>query len=286
MSSSSQQQQQQQQQQQLQTLQSVDLTNFMNSPTSSLKNLLNSLDCSRIFDHKSMPKMQLKQRKESFPVIKFDELDQTIRQKFLTELKNYSTGKKSNVFYFYHDDAFVSNKSLRSKDDDGYDDGYGFKYVPNLNEKRRRVFAYVWVQENGFNYIFYGGCVFNPTKSEKSIPKLRSSATFEPQQIYWNTEDGLNIEVFEIEKMLQWGTPKDLKEYLQWSDYFLKRNIHFNKSFEDTETTLILPMAGAGSRFSKEGYELTLILCILSSIEILILSQYCLFLHIYIVVLL
>jgi hypothetical protein len=168
--SSSSQQQQQQQQQQLKNLQSVDLTNFMNSPTSSLKNLLNSLDCSRIFDHKSMPKMQLKQRKESFPVIKFDELDQTIRQKFLTELKNYSTGKKSNVFYFYHDDAFVSNKSLRSKDDDGYDDGYGFKYVPNLNEKRRRVFAYVWVQENGFNYIFYGGCVFNPTKSEKSIP--------------------------------------------------------------------------------------------------------------------
>jgi len=69
-------------------------------------------------------------------------------------------------------------------------------------------------------------------------------------------EDNLNIKVFEIQKMLQWGTPKDLEEYLVWSNYFLKRNIHFNTNFIDKyDTTLILPMAGAGSRFSKEGYE-------------------------------
>jgi NDP-sugar pyrophosphorylase family protein len=69
-------------------------------------------------------------------------------------------------------------------------------------------------------------------------------------------EDKLNIRVFEIEKMLQWGTPKDLEEYLIWSDYFLKRDVNFHKEFEDKyDTTLILPMAGAGSRFSKEGYK-------------------------------
>ena len=68
--------------------------------------------------------------------------------------------------------------------------------------------------------------------------------------------DNLNIRVFEIEKMLQWGTPKDLEEYLVWSNYFLKRDITFHKKFVDKyDTTLILPMAGAGSRFSKEGYE-------------------------------
>jgi NDP-sugar pyrophosphorylase family protein len=68
--------------------------------------------------------------------------------------------------------------------------------------------------------------------------------------------DNLNIGIFEIEKMLQWGTPKDLEEYLVWSDYFLKRDVHFCKDFEDKyDTTLILPMAGAGSRFSKEGYK-------------------------------
>jgi len=68
-------------------------------------------------------------------------------------------------------------------------------------------------------------------------------------------QDGLNIRVFEIEKMLQWGTPKDLEEYLIWSNYFLKRDINFNKAFIDKyETTLILPMAGAGSRFFNVGY--------------------------------
>ena len=68
-------------------------------------------------------------------------------------------------------------------------------------------------------------------------------------------QDNLNIRIFEIQKMLQWGTPKDLEEYLLWSNYFLKRNINFLENFNDIyNTTLILPMAGAGSRFSKEGY--------------------------------
>ena len=68
--------------------------------------------------------------------------------------------------------------------------------------------------------------------------------------------DNLKILVFPIEKMLQWGTPKDLEEYIVWSDYFLKRNINFNKDFIDEfDTTLILPMAGAGSRFFTQGYK-------------------------------
>jgi NDP-sugar pyrophosphorylase family protein len=69
--------------------------------------------------------------------------------------------------------------------------------------------------------------------------------------------DGKKILIFEIDKMLQWGTPKDLEEYLLWSDYFLKRNLNFNNKFIDTmNTTLILPMAGAGSRFFNVGYDI------------------------------
>jgi choline kinase len=68
-------------------------------------------------------------------------------------------------------------------------------------------------------------------------------------------EDNLKIGVFPIEKMLQWGTPADLEEYLLWSNYFLKRNDAFNKYSSDKyNTTLILPMAGAGSRFVLDGY--------------------------------
>ncbi|MFM7982306.1 MAG: hypothetical protein ACKPKO_23600 [Candidatus Fonsibacter sp.] len=61
-------------------------------------------------------------------------------------------------------------------------------------------------------------------------------------------KDNLNVIIFEISKMLQWGTPNDLDEYLMWSNYFLKRDINFNKSFIDKyDTTLILPMVGVGS---------------------------------------
>ena len=71
--------------------------------------------------------------------------------------------------------------------------------------------------------------------------------------------DGLLVNIYEIHHMLQWGTPYDLEIYNDWSRYF--RNIiktqEAQKSNKDIfNTTLILPMAGAGSRFSKKGYTL------------------------------
>lgn len=69
-------------------------------------------------------------------------------------------------------------------------------------------------------------------------------------------EDKLKVKVFEIQKMLQWGTPKDLEEYKVWSQYF-KDKKEKPLEFRGTENmTLILPMAGAGSRFKMVGYEL------------------------------
>ena len=69
-------------------------------------------------------------------------------------------------------------------------------------------------------------------------------------------QDNLKVNIFEIEKMLQWGTPNDLETYINWSDYF-KNIIKNQKNIEDDkDTTLILPLAGKGSRFTKENYEL------------------------------
>ena len=69
---------------------------------------------------------------------------------------------------------------------------------------------------------------------------------------------GLRTRIFKIEKMLQWGTPKDLEEYMVWSNYFLNRRTHFFEQFSEDKmnTTLILPMAGAGSRFFNVGYNI------------------------------
>jgi bifunctional N-acetylglucosamine-1-phosphate-uridyltransferase/glucosamine-1-phosphate-acetyltransferase GlmU-like protein len=69
-------------------------------------------------------------------------------------------------------------------------------------------------------------------------------------------KDGLKIGVFEIDKMLQWGTPSDLRTYKTWSNYF-KNSIGWKPTVEcPNNTTLILPMSGRGSRFSDMGFNL------------------------------
>lgn len=69
-------------------------------------------------------------------------------------------------------------------------------------------------------------------------------------------EDGLKVSVFEIDKMLQWGTPYDLEIYKGWSNYFTNKKNGLNSISNPKNTTLILPMAGKGSRFSEQGYNL------------------------------
>jgi NDP-sugar pyrophosphorylase family protein len=67
-------------------------------------------------------------------------------------------------------------------------------------------------------------------------------------------QDSCRIRIFKIEKMLQWGTPRDLEEYLVWSNFFRNRK-KSPLAFRGVEpTTLLLPMAGAGSRFFVQGF--------------------------------
>ncbi len=61
--------------------------------------------------------------------------------------------------------------------------------------------------------------------------------------------DGLCIKPFEIQKMLQWGTPRDLQEYCDWSTHFCRR-----AKIPTSCAKLILPLAGKGSRFQMKGY--------------------------------
>ena len=66
-------------------------------------------------------------------------------------------------------------------------------------------------------------------------------------------EDGLTSKVYEIDHMLQWGTPADLEEYLQWSKYF-RRVIEGQDTTTLANCVTALPMAGWGNRFAQEGY--------------------------------
>lgn len=63
--------------------------------------------------------------------------------------------------------------------------------------------------------------------------------------------DGLVVRPFEIQRMLQFGTPADVSTYEMWARHF-KRPV---AEPAHSAATLILPMAGRGSRFSIIGYK-------------------------------
>lgn len=68
-------------------------------------------------------------------------------------------------------------------------------------------------------------------------------------------EDDLKVSIYEIQHMLQWGTPQDLEEYNTWSKYF-RNAVKQEEKFEASENSItIIPLAGRGSRFVKEGYK-------------------------------
>ena len=66
-------------------------------------------------------------------------------------------------------------------------------------------------------------------------------------------KESLKVSIYEIQHMLQWGTPDDLEEFNRWSNLFnsfIKKNVKLSL----INTIGLMPLAGYGSRFTKEGY--------------------------------
>jgi NDP-sugar pyrophosphorylase family protein len=65
---------------------------------------------------------------------------------------------------------------------------------------------------------------------------------------------GLNVSIYEVQHMLQWGTPEDVEEFNQWFKYF-DDVVNFSRDYQLLENThTLIPLAGKGSRFLSEGY--------------------------------
>lgn len=66
-------------------------------------------------------------------------------------------------------------------------------------------------------------------------------------------KNGGKILITEVEKFICLGTPEDYEMYRFWSDFFLKQEfISDNVCVSDVN---LIPMAGLGSRFKKESYD-------------------------------
>jgi len=141
-------------------------------------------------------------------------------------------------------------------------DNYAFcreenKYLLEIQEKKPFTTNKMAEYASNGTYYFKSGALLKKYFQELINLNICTNNEFYVSMVYnLLVRDKHKVLIYEIEKMLQWGTPKDLEEYLMWSNYFLNRNVNFNKSFVDKyETTLILPMAGAGSRFFNVGYK-------------------------------
>ncbi len=65
---------------------------------------------------------------------------------------------------------------------------------------------------------------------------------------------GADVAVYELQHFLQWGTPEDLREYEHWSRAFARLAQAPRETAAAPHGALVVPMAGLGERFSREGY--------------------------------
>ncbi len=66
-----------------------------------------------------------------------------------------------------------------------------------------------------------------------------------------------SVAVYPLQHFMQWGTPDDVREYNGWSAAFETMNRPAQRAAASPAGALVIPMAGMGQRFAKEGYTLT-----------------------------
>ncbi|MBI4677631.1 MAG: NTP transferase domain-containing protein [Elusimicrobia bacterium] len=103
-------------------------------------------------------------------------------------------------------------------------------------------------------YYFRTGALMKKYFSRLMERGIRTEGEYYVSMVYnLMLEDGLRVSVYEIEAMLQWGTPRDLSEYRRWSDYF-RRAAGPGPDPRAQGGILLMPMAGEGRRFREAGY--------------------------------
>jgi NDP-sugar pyrophosphorylase family protein len=123
------------------------------------------------------------------------------------------------------------------------------KEKESFTDNRRNEFA-----SNGIYYFKKGSHIkrYFPLLMEKNIDL---NGEFYVSLIYnLLISDGLSVSIYDVQHMLQWGTPQDVQEYQAWSNYFMQVVLPQGIWEIEKGSTTLIPLAGLGSRFVKEGY--------------------------------
>lgn len=105
-------------------------------------------------------------------------------------------------------------------------------------------------------YYFRTGSIMKRFMDEAIARNLHVNGEYYVSLVYnLLLEAGLKVSIYEIQHMLQWGTPEDLEEYLYHSGYFSSL-IQHRPFFSPLPGTInLIPLAGEGRRFREAGYE-------------------------------
>jgi NDP-sugar pyrophosphorylase family protein len=104
-------------------------------------------------------------------------------------------------------------------------------------------------------YYFKTGAIMKKYFQELMNLELKVKNEYYVSMVYnLLIRNKLSVNIFEIEHMLQWGTPNDLEIYRDWSRYFENIIKPQSKFIDNNNTTTLLPLAGRGSRFVKKDY--------------------------------
>ena len=68
-------------------------------------------------------------------------------------------------------------------------------------------------------------------------------------------EDQRRVAIYPVQHFMQWGTPADLEQYVGWSNAFRRLSMN-TRTRAYHHGSVLIPMAGMGSRFTQAGYEL------------------------------
>jgi len=131
----------------------------------------------------------------------------------------------------------------------------GNRWMEAIQEKK--PFTNNRTQEYASNgtYYFKSGAIMKKYFKELMDLQMKVKNEYYVSMVYnLLVRDKLTVNIFEIDHMLQWGTPNDLEIYKDWSKYFQNIITSQSKFIDNNNTTTLLPMAGKGSRFAKEGY--------------------------------
>lgn len=130
-------------------------------------------------------------------------------------------------------------------------------YVSEIREKYSFTENKMECPQSGGTYYFREGSYVKKYFKELIEKDVNLKGEYYVSLVYnLMIEDGLKIHVYDkIKHFCQWGVPQDLLAYSYWSNIF-KSFTKSNEKIKIKNLINLIPMAGAGSRFKKEGYEI------------------------------